>query len=434
MQKLDELRNLKGTKDFLPQEQVLRNYIMDTLKGVFELYGFLPLETPILCSYDLLASKYAGGAEILKEVYKLTDQGKRELGLRYDLTVPFAKVIATNPELSLPFRRYEIGKVFRDGPVKLGRTREFYQCDVDVCGITGNDVEVELFDMMLEGFKRLGLDVELIWNNRKFLSGIILQCGIEKDLISRTILSVDKLEKVGQKNVEKELLDAGVTAAQARKLFELFELSLTELNAMFGQNDATNELLLDGLKEVNHVQSLINALNLTKNTRFVPFLARGLEIYTGTVWEVLDKSGILNSSLGGGGRYDNIITNFLDDGKQYPAVGMSFGLEPIYEILRQKEQAIGAKKQVYIYAFDLKPAVFEIAKQLRSQNIGVIVELNKIKLKKALPWAEKQGINHVLILGEDEFEANVVTYKNLSQSSQVTISLEEFIESMRKEK
>lgn len=430
MQKLEELRNLKGTKDFLPEDQLIRNFIMDTLKGVFELYGFLPLETPILCSYDLLASKYAGGAEILKEVYKLTDQGKRQLGLRYDLTVPFAKVIATNQELSLPFRRYEIGKVFRDGPVKLGRSREFYQCDVDVCGIAGNDVEVELFDMILEGYKRLGLEVELIWNNRKFLSGLMQECGIAEQLVAPAILSVDKLEKVGQKNVEKELVDAGIEQSKIDQLFEWFALDFAGFEALFANTQ--NELLQQGLTEVARILELIKALGLSKNTRFVPFLARGLEIYTGTVWEVLDKSGIMSSSLGGGGRYDNIIANFVDNGQAYPAVGTSFGLEPIFELLKQKAQMNFAKNKVYIYPFELKPKVFQIAKQLRMAGLEVVLELNKLKLKKALPWAEKQGINHVLILGDDELDNNVVSYKNLAASTQETLPILEFVEKLKK--
>ncbi len=426
---LENLRNLKGTKDFMPEEQLIRNKIMNTLKEVFELYGFLPLETPILCTYDLLASKYAGGSEILKEVYKLTDQGKRELGLRYDLTVPFSKVIATNPELTLPFRRYEIGKVFRDGPVKVGRSREFYQCDVDLCGISGNDIEVEIFDMILEAFKRLNLQVEVIWNNRKFLSGIILEAGIEEGKISSTILTVDKLEKVGMENVEKELMSEGLTKKQITNLFTYFNLTLDQLNKEFASTQ--NQMLNDGLLEVNNITKLTQGLGISHQTRFVPFLARGLEIYTGTVWEISDTTGTITSSLGGGGRYDNIITKFIDDGKQYPAVGTSFGLEPIYELLKQVNAQAIAQKRVYLFAFERTPQVFAIAKQLRQNGIGVVMEMQNIKLKKALPWAEKNGLNHVVIVGEDELASGTVTYKNLLRSSQETLALNEFIATLK---
>ena len=199
------LKNVKGSMDFLPEEQMIRNKIIKILSDTFVEYGYLPVETTTLCYYDLLASKYAGGAEILKEVYKLKDQGERDLALRYDLTVPFAKIISMNKGLNLPFRRYEIGKVYRDGPVKVGRNREFYQCDVDVCGLDGQLVEAELFGMAVTCFKRLGIDIKIEWNNRKFLSGIISLCGIKDEDISRVILSVDKLAKIGEDGVKEEI-------------------------------------------------------------------------------------------------------------------------------------------------------------------------------------------------------------------------------------
>ena len=427
---LEQIKNVKGTKDFLPNEQLIRNYITTTFKQVFELYGFLPLETPILCTYDLLSSKYAGGSEILKEVYKLTDQGKRDLGLRYDLTVPFCKVIATTPDLLLPFRRYEIGKVFRDGPVKIGRSREFYQCDIDVCGLDGNQIETEIFDMILTTFKRLGLPVEIVWNNRKFLNGLLLEIGIKTDKLTPVITAVDKLEKVGKQSVVKELLDMGLQQSVVTNLFEMLGLTMEQLNAKFAGTQ--NILLSEGLKEINNTQTLVMQMGLGDYIRFTPFLARGLDIYTGTVWEILDKTGRISSSLGGGGRYDNIITNFIADGKMYPAVGTSFGLEPIFELIKMGENsAINNTTSVYIYPFELVPAVYDIAKSLRENNISCVVEYGNIKLKKALPWAEKNGINNVLIIGEDEINNNVVTYKNLSRSTQETMSLTEFMKLLK---
>ncbi|HKZ42042.1 MAG TPA: ATP phosphoribosyltransferase regulatory subunit, partial [Candidatus Hodarchaeales archaeon] len=166
-----ELKILKGTTDYLPNEQIIRARIAAKLSRVFELYGFLPLETPILEYYDILASKYAGGAEILKETYKLTDQGQRELALRYDLTIPFSRVLGMNPSLPKPFKRYEIGKVFRDGPVKPGRNREFTQCDVDIAGVKSVIAESELIALTLDVFSLLKIDINVEINNRKLLSG-----------------------------------------------------------------------------------------------------------------------------------------------------------------------------------------------------------------------------------------------------------------------
>ena len=191
-----KLMNVKGTFDYLPKDMNIRNQITDTLRKNFDLYGYAPIETPIINYYDLLSYKYEDDAEILSEIYRLTDQGERDLGLRYDLTVPFCKVVAMNKNLNMPFRRYEIGRVFRNGPVKLGRTREFYQCDIDVVGIDNRFIEAEQISMAIKIFKDLGIDIIVKYNNRKLMSGLILYTGIEEDKINKVIGVIDKLEKV----------------------------------------------------------------------------------------------------------------------------------------------------------------------------------------------------------------------------------------------
>lgn len=415
-----KLKNLKGTTDYLPKEQVIRQHIISKLKVVFEKYGFMPLDTAILCPFELLSSKYAGGAEILKEVYKLKDQGDRDLGLRYDLTVPFSKVIAANQNLSLPFRRYEIGKVFRNGPVKLGRMREFYQCDVDVCGIEGRLVEVEFFQMALEGYESLGLDVKVVWNNRKYLSGLIEECGIQSELTSKAILTIDKLEKVGKAEVERELEGLGLPINKIEKLFKLCKLSPCEVEKI-----ATNPLLIEGLGEVLEVEKIINSIGL-KNCEFCSTLARGLEIYTGTVWEIFDKSGKISSSLGGGGRYDKIIGKFINNGMQYPALGMSFGLEPIYAILENKNLQ-SSQVDVLIFAFDLNAQVLVLANKLRQNGIKVAIDYKNKKLKKCLDYANTNSINFVGIVGEDEIKENKIAVKNMQTGVQQSCTLEEAV-------
>lgn len=422
-----KLQNLKGTVDYLPKEQLIREKIFSTLKGVFEKYGFLPLDTAILCPFELLSSKYAGGAEILKEVYKLKDQGERDLGLRYDLTVPFSKTIAANQNIVLPFRRYEIGKVFRNGPVKLGRLREFYQCDIDVCGIEGRFVEVEFFQMALEGYAKLGLDVEIKWNNRKYLSGIIQEAGIEEDLSSKSILALDKLEKVGKSEVEKELLELGCKQGSVIKLFELLNMSLSEVEKV-----ATCDLLKEGLGEVQEVQKIVDELAL-KDCIFSSTLARGLEIYTGTVWEIFDKTGKIKSSLGGGGRYDKIIGKFIDNGVEYPALGMSFGIEPIYALLEEKETE-QSRIDISIFAFDLNSKILEIASKLREQGLNVVVDYRNKKLKKSLEQANSQKIPFVAIIGEDEIKEGKIAVKNMMDGTQVSLSIAEAAELIKKEK
>lgn len=415
------LKNIKGTFDSLPNEQIVKNEIISKLKNNFENYGYLPLETTILCNYDLLASKYAGGAEILKEVYTLKDQGNRDIGLRYDLTVPFSKVIAANvnKEISLPFRRYEIGKVFRDGPVKLGRNREFYQCDVDLCGISGIYPEIEMLLMASKCYKDLGIEIEIEWNNRKVLSGLIKECNIEEEYISRVILSVDKLAKIGEDGVIKELEELNINRDKLDKLFGYFKLNIDTLINNF--KDSTNEILKEGISEIGELQAYINKFNLNECV-FTPYLARGLEIYTGTIWEVFDKQKRITSSIGAGGRYDKIITNFIDDGNVYPAVGMTFGLVPIYEIM-SLEKKNNSMYELYIIPMDTKYESLLLAKKLRDNNIRVIIEMNNKKVKKAFEWANKNNIPFVTVIGDNEINTGIIKIKDMNESSEKEVNI-----------
>lgn len=415
------LKNIKGTFDSLPNEQIIKNEIISKLKNNFEAYGYLPLETSILCNYDLLASKYAGGAEILKEVYTLKDQGNRDIGLRYDLTVPFSKVIAANvnKEITLPFRRYEIGKVFRDGPVKLGRNREFYQCDVDLCGISGIYPEIEMLLMASKCYKDLGIDIEIEWNNRKFLSELIKECNIEEEYISRVILSVDKLAKIGEDGVIKELEELNIKRSKLDKLFSYFKLDINTLINKF--KDSDNEILKEGISEIEELQTYINKFNLNECV-FTPYLARGLEIYTGTIWEVFDKQKRITSSIGAGGRYDKIITNFIDDGNVYPAVGMTFGLVPIYEIISLGNNN-KSMYELYIIPMDTKYESLLLAKKLRDNNIKVIIEMNNKKVKKAFEWANKNNIPFVTVIGENEINTGNIKIKDMNNSKEIEINI-----------
>jgi len=416
-----ELRNLKGTEDYLPKEQMLRNKIINTLSNVFETYGYLPLETPTLCYYDLLASKYAGGAEILKEVYTLEDQGKRKLGLRYDLTVPFSKVISINKDITLPFKRYEIGKVFRDGPVKIGRNREFYQCDVDVCGLSDRLSEAELLTMAIKCFEELGIEIYIEWNNRKLLSGLIIECDIPEEITPRVILSVDKLAKIGEDGVRAELNEYNIDNDKLDKLFSYFKLDIEGLKKEFANTD--NKKLQEGLDEVIELSDYIEKLNL-KECIFVPYLARGLEIYTGFVLEVFDKQQRITSSLGGGGRYDKIITNFIDDGSEYPAVGMSFGLSPIYAVLNMENKENEGLYDLLVIPMNTKAESLALANKLRAKNLKVLIEMKK-KINKSLDWANRNNIPYVIILGEDELNTKKIKIKDMANSTSYEVDLED---------
>ncbi len=424
-----ELRNVKGCADYSPREQYIRNYISDTLKRVFEKYGFKPLQTPILCYYDLLALKYDEENDILKEVYKVTDQGNRNLALRYDLTVPFAKYIAINQNTKLPFKRYEIGEVFRNGPVKLGRDREFIQCDVDSVGIEGQLVEAEFVALYVEAYKELGIDIIIKYNNRKFLSGIIIEAGIPEELITETITIIDKFEKLSKQELEKEFQKIGLNSKQMEKLFIYLNMDANQLINIEDKND----VLSDGIKELNTLKKYIEKLDLLNYVQFSPSLARGQEYYTGTVFEVYVKDGSITSSIGGGGRYDKMITDFIKNGTTYPAVGVSFGLNVIYEILRNREEfAEKALTDIYIIPMGTEIECLKIAQVLRNGGYKVEVEMKNRKMKKALEYANTEHIPYVFILGEDELANNSIALKNMNEKTQVQIPINNIVEEFNK--
>ena len=415
-----KIMNVKGTTDNLPNKEIIRRKVVNILTNTFENYGYLPLDTSILCYYDLLASKYSGGSEILKEVYKLNDQGDRTLGLRYDLTVPFSKVISmnANKNITLPFKRYEVGKVFRDGPVKTGRAREFYQCDVDVCGIEGQFIEAEMLMMTIECYKKLGIDVYVEINNRKLLEGLIISVGIDRDITSNVILSVDKLAKIGVDGVKEELKELNIEEEKLDKLFELFKCNIEELD----ETNINNESFIEGMSEIKELFTYIKELHLEDNAIFTPYLARGLEIYTGTVWEVFDKQKRLTCAIGGGGRYDKIITNFIDDGNSYPAVGISFGLVPICELL---EDYMVSSYDLLIIPIDTNVESLKLAGKLRSNDIKVIIEMNKRKVKKALESADKNKIPYVIVLGENEIKTREIEIKDMNNSTNIKVNIDD---------
>lgn len=417
-----ELRNLKGTEDFLPKEQIIRNKITDTLKQNFEKYGYMPLETPILNYYDLLALKYDNDDEILNEIYRLTDQGNRDIGLRYDLTVPFCKVVGMQKELRLPFRRYEIGKVFRNGPVKLGRTREFYQCDVDVVGIDGRLIEAEQIIMAIEIFKQLGIDINILYNNRKLMNGLLIESGIKNPTFG-IIGILDKLDKVDKKEIYKMFEEQNIDKQTTDNIFNIFGKTLEEYNLIY--KDTSNLLLKEGLEELNEITTYLKKLNYENNITFDSYLSRGLEIYTGIVFEFRDKLKRINGSLGAGGRYDKIITNFINDGNTYPAVGLSFGLEPIYVILKNEEKV--DMIDYYIIPMDTEIECLSLAQKLRNKNKKVLIEMKKRKIKKSFDYANKENIPYVIVVGENEIKENKITIKNMKESSQEMIDIDEFV-------
>src|SRR3989344_2237987 len=255
-----KLENAKGTRDFLPEDKIQRDKIVNTLREIFETFGYSPLETPVIERFDVLSSKYTGGAEILKETFKLTDQGKRELGLRYDLTVPLARVIGQNPNLKMPFKRYQIDKVWRDGPINLGRYREFLQTDVDVVGIKNINAEVELIEITRGFFQAIRLDVLIKINSRKILNGILEFAGIEKEKQLDATLIIDKLDKIGLDAVKQELRQvARLDEQQVKKISEIFSISGKNEQKIISLKMKLKEgKAQEGLKEIDDMLTLLS--------------------------------------------------------------------------------------------------------------------------------------------------------------------------------
>lgn len=422
-----KLMNVKGTYDYMPGDMKIRNNILDILRKNFEKYGYLPVETPTLNYYELLSYKYSDDAEILNEVYRLSDQGDRDLGLRYDLTVPFCKVVGLTKDLVLPFRRYEIGKVFRNGPVKSGRTREFYQCDVDVVGIDNRFIEAEQILMAINTYKELGIDVIVKYNNRKLMSGLILLAGIDKDKTDSVIGIIDKLEKVSSKELTDMLKEIGISDKSISTLFNLFEKELDEYKELINEN----ELIKEGLNEIYEVNSYLDKLGVLEKCIFTPTLARGLSIYTGIVFEFYDSEARIPSAIGGGGRYDKIITNFMDNGNSYPAVGLSFGLEPIFVILKQS--LLNTRLiDIYMVPLDTNVEVLKLATKLRNKGYRVLIEMNKKKVGKCFEYAERNNIKYVMIIGENEVNSGIYKIKDMDKKEEYSYNLDELVKYLEK--
>jgi histidyl-tRNA synthetase len=397
--------NIKGAADTLPNEQMLRNRVVATLRRNFENYGFVPIETAVLNYKEVLSYKYDEDAEIVKEIYKIRDQGERDLGLRFDLTVPFAKFIATNRNLKMPFRRYEIGKVWRNGPVKAGRLREFYQCDIDVVGQKGVEVEAEIIALAVNCFLQLGITPLVKYGNRKVLTSLIPQDAN----VDKVIAVIDRMEKITREELVTEL-EKLICRQDAQKLLEAITSPIS-LRA-----SAASE----PMQEIETLAKLLDDMGVGKYCEFVPSLARGLNVYTGTVWEVVDKLGRISGSIGGDGRYDNIITDWVDNGLQFPAVGMAFGLEPIMHLLETSQNS-NPVDLLLISMAEFAPAQ-RVANKFREREFKTLV-LSGMKVQKAFEYADKTGIPKVAVIGEREIASGKIKIKDMKSGTEEEVTI-----------
>jgi len=413
------IQNPKGTRDINIEEKIQINKIIKIITETCEKCGFNPLQTTTLEKYEILAAKYAGGAEILKETFRLKDQGKRDLGLRYDLTVPLARYIAMNPNLKMPFKRYEIGQVFRDGPTKLARYREFTQFDVDTVGSPSMLADAELLAIASEVFSKLNLKFIIRLNNRKILDAILEAYNIPEDKREDVILSVDKLDKIGISGVKKELRDKGYKNVD--KLLNLiFTNDLNDVKKVIKNTQ--------GINEINDVLKYCKLLNV-KNVKLDLSLARGLAYYTGTIFEVYLKNSEVKSSIAAGGRYDNMIGNFIGN-RKIPATGISFGINVIKDALQNiKEKSV---VQFYLIPINTLQESLKILQKLRDNNLKVDIDLNSRSISKNLEYANSLEIPYVIIVGKDELGKNKIKLRDMKTGKEKFLTVTELILKFKK--
>ncbi len=422
-----KLETAKGVRDFPPEEKIIREKVVNTLKTVFEKYGFNPFEQPIIEKLDVLTAKFGAGesSDVYKEIFKLTDQGERKLGLRFELTLGLCRYIAMNPKIKLPFKRYEIGRVYRDGPIKLGRYREFWQCDVDIVGTGSMIADAEIIGILAEAFEKLEFDVEIEVSNRKLLDGMLEQAGVKESLRKKAMISIDKLKKIGIKGVAQELEESKISNDSISKLKELLAIKGSNLEKLSQLDKAiNNEIGKQGLKELKEIFEYTKAIG-TKNIIFNQTLARGLAYYTGPVFEVFLKNSKITSSVAGGGRYDEFIGNFLGGKKQIPATGVAFGLEPITEAIKLKQKDIPKSvAQVYVIPIKVKKQALEIVQTLRKAEIKADFDLMDRGLSSNLDYANKMGIPYVIIVGQKDLDNKQVTVRNMKTGKEEKIALD----------
>lgn len=421
-------KTLPGFMELLPNEQILFNEMKEKIQKTYEKFGFLPLNTPIIESAEVLLAKAGGETE--KQIYRFK-KGDNDLALRFDLTVPLAKYVTEYyPNLTFPFRRYQIGKVYRGEKAQRGRYREFYQCDIDIIGENElsliNDAEIP--SIIYSTFRELGFDdFTISINNRKILNGLFEYLEL-KDKSVDILRIIDKIDKIGKENVIKEIQDLGVEQAKTDTIMNFISITGNveeTINSLRGLN-IDNELFNLGVNELEEVANNINLFGVpTENYRIDLTIARGLDYYTGTVYETFLNQYRQLGSVCSGGRYDNLSDYYTD--RKMPGVGISIGLSRLFfqltdnKIIEAGNRSI-SKVMIASMVDDFSKSI-EIATVLRENGINTQVYTDKAKIKNQFKYANRLNIPYVIVIGEDEIKNNVVSLKNMESGEQETLTL-----------
>ena len=445
----------KGTRDFSPEEMAKRNYIFDTIKEVFLLYGFRQIETPAMESLSTLMGKY--GDEGDKLLFKILNSGDYlkdvpecelskhdsthltsqicEKGLRYDLTVPFARfVVQHRNEIQFPFKRYQIQPVWRADRPQKGRYREFYQCDADVVGSDSLINEIELLTMVDEVFNRFGINIVIKVNNRKILTGIAELIGAADKIVDITV-AIDKIDKIGLDNVNDELRSKGISEDAIAKLQPLLQLngSNNEMLGILKELLASSEIGTKGIDELQFVTDQLSALGVKSKLEIDVSLARGLNYYTGTIIEV-KACDVEIGSISGGGRYDNLTGVFGLTGVS--GVGVSFGADRIYDVLNVLNlypSEIKSKTKVIFINFGNAECeeCLKYVMALRKEKVAAEVYPEAVKMKKQMAYADSLGIPYVALVGENELNNHCISLKNMVTGEQTSLDIKQLIEKLK---
>lgn len=427
-----EPRTLSGFMELLPNEQILFNQMKETIQKSYEKFGFLPLNTPIVELADVLLAKAGGETE--KQIYRFT-KGDHDLALRFDLTVPLAKYVAMHyGELSFPFKRYQIGKVYRGERPQKGRFREFYQCDIDIIGDTelNNLYDAELPNVIYTTFKELGFSNFTIHiNNRKILNGLFSNLNLSNQ--SADIMRIiDKLAKIGEENVIKELSNLNIEENAISTIMKFIAISgsTDEKLSLLANMGISDETFVTGLSELKEVIDCIRLFGIPENNFMIDLtIARGLDYYTGTVYETFLNDYPEIGSVCSGGRYENLAEYYTN--KKLPGVGISIGLTRLFYKLNELNIINANKKSIadvlVISASDDISVCLPIATALRDANINTEVYMENKKIKAKFKYADKLSIPFVIVIGESEIETNTVSLKNLITGEQVQVNIEEAI-------
>jgi histidyl-tRNA synthetase len=415
------MQTVKGTRDFLPEEMILRQQVIDKIRSVVETFGFQPIETPALETWETLCAKGVGGEDVFKECYNFKDLGGRRIGLRYEMTVSLARMIASNPNINLPFKVYQVGKGWRYGDISKGRTREFVQFDIDVIGADTMLADAEVVACAVKCFDVLGFsDCFVRINNRKTLNSILKASGINENKFVDVLRSIDKIEKIGLKKVKKELKGKGIS-----------KTSIDKLMSFIAMNGEPKKLLkeikgFDGVDELMKIISYLKIMGIDSKIKLDLSLARGLDYYTGTVFEIFSEKGI-GKSIAGGGRYNKMIG--MLSGKGTSAVGISFGIEGIVETIKERKLIETGKTKVRVFVISVNDKVrndvLEIVKLLRDNKIETDFDFRSRTLSNQLKYASSMNIPYVVIVGEKELEKKSVKIRDMKIGKEELVKIKD---------